>query len=258
MMKRLKQCWHSLNIALSMYSRLPAAKCEWTNENRRYVMCFFPLIGIVIGALCMGWDALAVYLNTRAAIRNAVMIVIPFAVTGGIHLDGFLDTSDATGSWKTEQERLDIMRDPHIGASAVISAILYFILLYGVVDSVSGEMMLVYACGFVISRSLSAISVVTFPKATATGTLRDFADCADTRATQVVCTCYIVISSVLMGFFLPIYTLAALLGAALAFTWYYRSAMARFGGITGDVAGYFVTICELAMPLMMVAVSFLR
>ncbi len=257
-MKRLRQCWRSFQIAFGMYSRLPAAHCEWTNENLRYVMCFFPLVGVVIGLLCLGWDALAVYLNMRAAIRNAVMLLIPVIVTGGIHLDGFLDTMDATSSWRTPKERIDVMRDPHVGAYAVIYAIIYFILFYGVVDSVSGEMMLIFSGSFVISRSFSAISVVTFPKATATGTLRDFADCADTRVTQVVCTCYIVILSVLMGYFLPVYTLAALLGAALCLVWYYRSSITRFGGITGDVAGYFVTICELAMPLMMVAVSFLR
>ena len=55
----MKRCWNSLNIAVSMYSRLPAMQCDWSEENMRYVMCFFPWIGVVIGALCLGWEFLA-------------------------------------------------------------------------------------------------------------------------------------------------------------------------------------------------------
>ena len=94
----MKRLWNSLNIAFSMYSRLPAAQCGWSEENTKYVMCFFPLIGAVIGALCLGWDALAGALGLHAPLRNVVLMLIPLAVSGGIHLDGLLDTADAMRS----------------------------------------------------------------------------------------------------------------------------------------------------------------
>ena len=39
----------SLIIAFSTYSRIPMPQVEWSDENRKYTMCFFPLIGAVIG-----------------------------------------------------------------------------------------------------------------------------------------------------------------------------------------------------------------
>ncbi len=256
-MKILKQCWSSLNIAFSMYSRIPAAQCDWTEENEKYVMCFFPWIGAVIGVLCVLWCMLSDFLNMRQALRNVILLVIPTAVSGGIHLDGFLDTCDALSSWRPREKRLEILKDSHTGAFAIICGIAWFFLLYGVLDSLSGRMIGVYACSFVISRSLSAISVVTLPKASAEGTVAGFSRSAQTRVTQIVCGCYILVSAVIMFLIQPLYAAAALVGAALSFLYYYRCAMTRFGGINGDLAGFFLSVCEAAVPFMIAAVSFL-
>ena len=48
----------SLLIAFSTYSRIPVPQVEWNEENRRYSMCFFPLVGLVLGLLVWGWLAL--------------------------------------------------------------------------------------------------------------------------------------------------------------------------------------------------------
>ncbi|MCD7744895.1 MAG: adenosylcobinamide-GDP ribazoletransferase [Lachnospiraceae bacterium] len=252
----IKRCWSSLNIAVSMYSKLPAAQCDWSEENMKYVMCFFPWVGVVIGLLCFGWDKLAAYLGMRDALRNVVLLTIPVAVSGGIHLDGFLDTSDAMSSWRPMEKRLEILKDSHAGAFAIICGIVYFFLLYGVLDSVRGEMAAVYACCFVVSRSLSAFSVVTFPKASAKGTVAGFSKSAGTRVIQTTSICYILLAAVVMFLLQPVYAVAVLAGAAASFVWYYHRAMKYFGGINGDLAGYFLTIAELAMPFAMVIASF--
>ncbi|MCD7841676.1 MAG: adenosylcobinamide-GDP ribazoletransferase [Lachnospiraceae bacterium] len=254
-MRILKRCWNSMNIAFSMYSKIPAAQCDWSEENMKYVMCFFPWVGIVIGLLGFGWDKLAAYLNVRDALRNVVLLVIPVAVTGGIHLDGFLDTSDAMSSWRPMEKRLEILKDSHAGAFAIICGIGYFFLLYGVLDSVRDELVAVYACCFVVSRSFSAFSVVTFPKASSKGTVAGFSRNAETRVIQITSICYILAAGGIMILIQPVYAGAALAGAALAFAWYYYRAMKYFGGINGDLAGYFLTICELAMPAAMVAAA---
>ena len=49
---------NSCGIAFSMYSKIPMPQCDWTDDNMKYVMCFFPWIGAVIGALCIGWQQL--------------------------------------------------------------------------------------------------------------------------------------------------------------------------------------------------------
>ena len=253
----MKRCWNSLNIAFSMYSRLPAAQCDWSEETTKYVMCFFPWIGIVIGALCLGWDFLAGYCQMRDPLRNVVLMLIPIAVSGGIHLDGFLDTADALSSWRPREKRLEILKDSHAGAFAIIACAVYFFARYGVVDSVRGGMVPVYIFTFVISRSLSAFSVVTFPKASIKGTVAGFAKNSKTRIIQTTVLIYLLICGACMLVLQPSYAIGALLGAVAAFCWYHRMAMKDFGGINGDLAGCFLSVCELAIPLGIVVSSIL-
>lgn len=253
----MKRLWSSLNIAFSMYSRLPAAQCDWSEQNMQYVMCFFPWVGAVIGVLCLGWALLAVRLSVHAPLRNVVLMLIPVAVSGGIHLDGLLDTADAMSSWRPREKRLEILKDSHAGAFAVIACTAYFFLLYAVIDMVQGEMVYVYAFTFVVSRSLSGFSVVTFPKAAANGTVAGFSRNAQTRIIQGTAGIYLVLCAAAMAVLQPRYALAAFAGAFLTFFWYYRMAMKQFGGINGDLAGCFLSVCELVMPLMMAAASLL-
>jgi adenosylcobinamide-GDP ribazoletransferase len=242
-----------MNIAFSMYSRLPSVQCDWSEENMKYVMCFFPWIGAVIGALCYGWNALALYLGLDGPLRTIILMLIPIMVSGGIHLDGLLDTADALSSWQTRERRLEILKDSHAGAFAIITCAVYFFLLYGVIDLVRGELITVYVFTFVISRSLSAFSVVTFPKASAKGTVAGFSKSAQTRIIQAAAVLYVLLCGTVMVALHPLLGGAALLGAVLTFAWYYRMAMKQFGGINGDLAGCFLSVCELVMPLAAVA-----
>lgn len=250
----MKRCWNSLNIAFSMYSRLPAVQCDWSEENMRYVMCFFPWIGVVIGALCLGWIKIAEGAGFYAPLRNVILMLIPLLVSGGIHLDGLLDTADAMSSWRTRERRLEILKDSHAGAFAIIICCTYFFLMYAAVDMVEGEMAEVYALSFVVSRSLSAFSVVTFPKASAGGTVSGFSRSAHTRIIQTVSGIYLLACAALALYFNPLYGISLLAGAAAAFFWYYRMAMKNFGGINGDLAGCFLSVCELVIPLVLAAV----
>lgn len=254
----MKRCWNSLNIAFSMYSRLPAAQCDWSEENMKFVMCFFPWIGAVIGVLCLGWNYLAGWLGFHAPLRNVILMLIPFVVSGGIHLDGLLDTADAMSSWRPRERRLEILKDSHAGAFAIIICCAYFFLLYGVMDMMQGELVVIYAFAFVISRSFSAFSVVTFPKASVSGTVAGFSKTAQTRIIQTTASVYILLCAGLMLYLNPVYGICALVGAAGTFIWYYRMAMKNFGGINGDLAGCFLSVCELMIPFVMVVVSAVR
>lgn len=248
----MKRFWSSLNIAISMYSRLPAAQCDWTEENMKYVMCFFPWIGLAIGALMMGWDMLAAFLGIDGALRSVVLMLIPVAVSGGIHLDGLLDTADAMSSWRPREKRLEILKDSHAGAFAIITCAVYFFLLYGVLDLVRGKLVAACAGTYVMSRSFSGFSVVTFPKASANGTVAGFAKNAQTRVIQVTVLLYAVLCTGAIALIDPVYAIAGLLGALLTFAWYHHMAMKHFGGINGDLAGCFLSVCELVMPFMIV------
>ena len=56
---------------------------------------------------------------------------MPVIITGGIHLDGFVDTMDAINSYQPIERKLEILKDSHIGAFALISCVTYFIISFG-------------------------------------------------------------------------------------------------------------------------------
>ena len=95
--------FRSLLIAFSTYSRIPVPQVEWNEENRRWSMCFFPLVGLVIGLLLWGWLALCGSLKIGPFLRGAVSAMIPLLLTGGIHMDGYMDTIDALASWQPKE-----------------------------------------------------------------------------------------------------------------------------------------------------------
>ena len=158
-------------VAFAMFSALPVPRIDWNERNMRYAMAAFPLIGAVIGALCIGWQQLAIWLGVGDPLRVVVLMLIPFFVTGGIHLDGMLDTADALSSWRPMERRIEILKDSHAGAFAILICVVYFFLLYAVTDMVTVDMLPVYAMLFVVSRSLSGLSVVSFPKMKKEGTV---------------------------------------------------------------------------------------
>ena len=94
----MKSLWNSFLIALSMYSRIPVPQAEWTEKNLRWALCFFPLVGAVIGALGYGVYCLCEFLALPQLLAGALLTALPVVVTGGIHLDGFCDTTDAISS----------------------------------------------------------------------------------------------------------------------------------------------------------------
>ena len=98
----------TMAVAFAMFSALPVPQFTWNSKNMRYALCAFPLIGGVIGAL---WS-LCGALPLPDMIRAGGFCLIPVLVTGGIHLDGYADTSDALSSYGDREKKLEILKDP--------------------------------------------------------------------------------------------------------------------------------------------------
>lgn len=244
---------NSFIIAFAMYSKIPMPKAEWEKENMKYVMCFFPWIGGVIGLLFYLWGTCAVDIPVGQILYAAVLTVIPVAVTGGIHLDGLLDTADALSSWQTKERRLEILKDSHAGAFAVIAGCIYFLLWFGFASELKGEGILMVSYGFFLSRCLSGYAVTAFPCAKNSGLAAMFAEHAQKKwAGRILLAETIMIAAVMLRTDRCLGGMS--LGAALAVLyWYYRMSVKKFGGITGDLAGWFLQNCELAIMIAVVA-----
>ena len=165
-------------------------------------------------------------------------------------MDGFLDTVDARSSHQSRERKLEILKDPHAGAFAIAGCGVYLLFYAAAFSELSPEAFPGIAGVFVMSRALSGYSVVTFPKAKKDGLVTAFAKGASQAPTAVsgILLCWLA-----GGFFWILLTgglvmaLVAGAGAAAAFLWYRRMALQEFGGITGDLAGYFLQMAELFM-----------
>lgn len=239
-------------IAFSTYSRIPMPQVEWSDENRRYAMCFFPLIGAVIGLIMFGWLWLCDNLNIGSVLRGGMSALIPLMITGGIHMDGFMDTNDALASWQPIERRLEILKDSHTGAFAVIGCAGYLILFSGVYSEATARTAPLLIPVFVISRALSALALAFFKSARPQGMLDGFARTAHRRMVGACTGIYTALCLVLWavyGFWLAP---ACLASSAACFAFYRHMAYKNFGGVTGDLAGWFVQITELALSAVIV------
>ena len=184
-----------------------------------------------------------------------VFVIVPVIISGATHVDGFIDTVDAICSKKTVEGKLAILKDTHTGSFAIIMTLSYFLVALGVWSEMPIDAVPVLAIGFVMSRALSGLAVAIFPHARTSKLLRKK---TDKKILGIVMAVYIVVCAVLMCLMEPKYGSVGVLGAAVSFAYYYYSSKKHFGGITGAVAAYFVQVCELVIPcVVLVAWKFL-
>lgn len=239
----------SFAVAFAMYSKIPMPRVDWSKESMRYAMCFFPLIGAVCGALLYLWALLCATLGFGAVLYAGVAVLLPLLVTGGIHLDGFCDTIDALSSHQSTERKLEILKDPHIGAFGVMGCVAYLLLGFALWAELvaTPQNLLILGFGYVLSRTLSGLSVVSFRCARGNGSLAAFSDGAQKKVVTAVlllamCLCFFLMIdlSLLVGG-------AAIAAALVVFLCYRVMCYRAFGGTTGDLAGWFLSVCELAM-----------
>jgi len=238
---------YSFLIAFSTYSRIPVPQVPWSEENRKYVMCFFPLIGAVIGAALWLWLWLSARLEFGPFMKGAVGALIPLLVTGGIHMDGFMDTLDALASWQPKEKKLEILKDSRVGAFAAMGCCGYMLLMAALLAEARPADAPLLGMGFILSRALSAWALTALRGARPDGMLDGFARAARRRLVSAS-------SGVYAAACLAVWALCggwiALLcaAAAAAMTLCYRHmACEQFGGVTGDLAGWFSQATELCL-----------
>lgn len=239
-----------LCVAFSIYSKIPMPRFEWGTSDMQYHLIYFPWVGGVIAALILLWNRLCGALPIPSTARILVAAAIPLLISGGFHLDGYMDTMDAVHSWQDRERRLEIMSDPHVGAFAVQSVILYYLLYLAGLSLIRKGAVQNCAAGlFFLSRALSALGVVTIPAAKKSGMLQTFQSTAQKRAVRAVLVIELMLCVARMIALSPVAGICVPAAGLLTYVYYCKMSLSRFGGITGDLAGYFVTLSELVMTL---------
>jgi len=245
--------------AFSMFSALPVPQVPWDQRNMRWMLAAFHLVGLVSGGACWAWDAMCGVLTMPAILRGAGLCLLPPLITGGVHLDGYADTCDALASCASPQRNQEILADPHCGAFAVIRLCVYFVWMLALctVVETGGNTPFCVGLAFVLERSLSGYAIAVFPLAKDSGLAHSFAAAADRRRGKTVLLLFICAAAGGMTVLGCIGGKAMALAALAVLILYWRVAKRQFGGVSGDLAGWFLQLAELWQLTALVAVQLL-
>lgn len=234
-------------IAFSIYSKIPVPQFEWKEEDMEYMMCFFPWIGGVIGLAFFGWAVLCEKFAVGTLCYALIAAAIPLIISGGFHVDGYMDTMDALHSYQSREKKLEILKDSHIGAFAAIMLVLYYLIDIAAISEIhTRKAVFAVAAVFFLARCLSGIAVVTLQPAKKEGLLYTFASGAQKEKVKRGLYLQLVLCMALMIIISKEYGVAAIIASLLSFLYFKKKSYKEFGGITGDTAGFFVTVCEAA------------
>ncbi|MGL5260474.1 MAG: adenosylcobinamide-GDP ribazoletransferase [Lachnospiraceae bacterium] len=234
-------------VAFSMYSTIPMPKIDWNKNSMKYMLLFFPFVGVVIGAITYMLHHVMMYFQVSQILYSCIMVVHPILLSGAIHLDGFIDTCDARYSRQELEKKLEILKDPHVGAFGVIATCVLLLMQVGIYAQFYENSNHIILLCFVptLARCLSALSIVSFKTAKKTGLVHLFSNHADKKKVKVVLWIETVIVLVVL-LVLNLTISLVLIGVVfLWFLFYSKICFKEFGGITGDLAGFFLIICEL-------------
>ncbi|WP_414731930.1 adenosylcobinamide-GDP ribazoletransferase [Acetobacterium carbinolicum] len=110
-------------IAISFFTRIPIKLKDVSSEEFYDAMILIPLVGVFIGLIL--FVASIVFSFIHFVQLQALLMVIAYIwLTGGLHLDGFADTTDALFSARDREKMMEIMKDSRLGAFGAIGLIL--------------------------------------------------------------------------------------------------------------------------------------
>lgn len=240
----MKKAFRALMMCMSMFCAIPCPWHGWDEEARPLMTLFLPAVGAWIGIL---WTLSAWVLRiigTPVLLGAALLTAYPFLVTGGMHMDGFLDVTDAVKSWREPEERRRILKDPNVGSFAVIAGILLVMLQFALFASAKEDANIFTLLLIpVISRTVAALCVTALRPLSVSeyaGTYRQ-----GVKKSHVVILSAVYVLAAAAGFvFLRWYGFASLAVTA-GYLWYLRRGVKSLGGMSGDISGYALTFGEL-------------
>lgn len=237
----MKQYLHAYAMCQSMFCALPCPWNVWDEKAKDKMLLFLPIVGLEIGALWALLAWLTGLLGLPGPVRGIILCAWPFLVTGFMHLDGFMDVTDAVKSWRDLERRREILKDSHVGSFAVIGCCLLMLAQFALFAAVREEadyLILIFIPA--VSRCCSALAVTVLP------TMATSQYAKQTRhLSHIWILSILLVLAIAAGFLLcgkyGCALAGCLVGYGLALTRGYRSLQ----GMNGDIAGYALTIGEL-------------
>ena len=236
---RLGEFW----LALSFLTTLPTPRLDLPPGGLSAAAVWFPTVGLILGLLLWGVQA-AAGAFFAPPLASALVVAAWVVLTGGLHLDGLADSGDGLIPPVSRERRLEILRDPRLGSFGGLALILVILLKTLAVSQVGGRALLIAP----VWARFWLVWAARHPQARPTGMGAAFA----AGLTPTVLVAAAILPVLMIGVSGPRGVPAVALAGAVAWGCV-RLATARLGGMTGDVNGLVVELCELAVLLVYAA-----
>ncbi|MFZ7102600.1 MAG: adenosylcobinamide-GDP ribazoletransferase [Peptococcaceae bacterium] len=172
----------SFLAAMQFMTRIPinktivASEAEMGSSSK-----YFPIIGFIIGFFLFIIDQLSSLLLPSLVV-GAILLIAEVLITGGLHVDGYLDTMDGLLSSRPKETALEIMKDSRVGAHSVTAFFALFILKYSIIvgllntNSIYGIFLMP-----IVGRWVMQFCICFFPYARENGLGKIFSISSDKR-----------------------------------------------------------------------------
>ena len=237
----MKTYFHAFAMCQSMFCAIPFPGNLWDEKARDKMLLFLPIVGLEMGALWASLAWLCNFLQLPVLVRGLVLAIYPYLVAGFIHLDGYMDVTDAVKSCRSLERRREILKDSHVGAFAVIGIVLLMLAQFACMASVSKEAawwILLFVPA--VSRCGSSLAVTVLKPMNTS----QYAAQKKPKS-HVVVLAAMTVAFVTAGFLLCGKYGFVLLGCLAGYGAALRKAYKSLDGMNGDISGYALTLGEL-------------
>ncbi|WP_141201683.1 adenosylcobinamide-GDP ribazoletransferase, partial [Paludifilum halophilum] len=152
---------NALLNAIAFLTRIPVPvrpnERDWSRSP-----LFYPVVGLVIGLLLSLFDGLIAG-HFPPLVRGVLILGLWVYLTGGLHLDGLMDTADGFGAYRDRERTLQIMKDSRVGAMGVLAAILLLLLKASALASLSEPLFFPLVAATVAGRTALLLAICAFP-----------------------------------------------------------------------------------------------
>lgn len=238
MCRYMKEWIAILRISLQFFTILPLAKTvQWTEKRTARSLFVLPWIGMLLALMFYSFLQLLQSSPITTIVDSILVLLLPLILTGGLHLDGWMDVSDAYFSHQSKEKKLQILSDPHVGSFAILSLMVLLLLRFSAIyELASLSSLSIWAClvVFTLPRIGAAFLLMRDKPAKDTGLAAYFQKGVTKRSIYG----FIIMSLFLVAIFAVFMDNKFIILFFAGFLWlwirFYRS---QFGGVTGDVIG---------------------
>lgn len=156
----------NFRLAVSFLTILPlyGKRIAEKNDMARSLYYYF-LVGFIIGSILLAAAHLAARLQLGMA-GDVLLVVLWIVISGGLHLDGLMDSADGIFSGRDRERKLEIMKDSRVGAMGVIALLVVVLIKVSFLGIIENSMKIwVLLCAPALGRALMVFPIVSLPYA---------------------------------------------------------------------------------------------